>query len=68
MEIENTEVLAEGEKRRLKKNKRQLPPDPRSAIYWLKNRRPDLWRDKPPAPPSGPTVIRIRPIRPECVN
>lgn len=24
----------------------QLPPDPSSAIFWLKNRRPDEWRDK----------------------
>lgn len=23
------------------------PPDPTSMIFWLKNRRPDLWRDKP---------------------
>lgn len=22
------------------------PPDPTSAIFWLKNRRPDVWRDK----------------------
>lgn len=22
------------------------PPDPTSMIFWLKNRRPDLWRDK----------------------
>jgi hypothetical protein len=24
----------------------QLPPDPSSAIFWLKNRRPEEWRDK----------------------
>lgn len=23
-----------------------VPPDPTSGIFWLKNRRPDLWRDK----------------------
>lgn len=23
-------------------------PDSTAAIFWLKNRRPDLWRDKPP--------------------
>lgn len=22
------------------------PPDPTSCIFWLKNRRPDLWRDR----------------------
>jgi hypothetical protein len=24
----------------------RYPPDPTSMIFWLKNRRPDLWRDK----------------------
>lgn len=24
----------------------RYPPDPTAAIFWLKNRRPDLWRDK----------------------
>ncbi|WP_165251160.1 helix-turn-helix domain-containing protein [Paludisphaera soli] len=24
------------------------PPDTAAAIFWLKNRRPDRWRDKPP--------------------
>lgn len=26
---------------------KHYPPDPTSMIFWLKNRRPDLWRDKP---------------------
>jgi len=25
---------------------KHYPPDPVSMIFWLKNRRPDLWRDK----------------------
>lgn len=25
---------------------KHYPPDPTSMIFWLKNRRPDLWRDK----------------------
>jgi DNA-binding XRE family transcriptional regulator len=24
---------------------KHYPPDPTSCIFWLKNRRPDLWRD-----------------------
>lgn len=24
-----------------------IPPDPTSMIFWLKNRQPKLWRDKP---------------------
>ncbi len=27
---------------------KHYPPDPTSMIFWLKNRRPDLWRDKAP--------------------
>ena len=26
---------------------REMPPDTTACIFWLKNRRPDLWRDKP---------------------
>lgn len=26
---------------------KHYPPDTTAAIFWLKNRRPDLWRDKP---------------------
>lgn len=26
--------------------KKHYPPDPTSMIFWLKNRRPDRWRDK----------------------
>ena len=25
---------------------KHYPPDPTSMIFWLKNRRPDLWREK----------------------
>ena len=32
------------------------PPDPTSMIFWLKNRRPDLWRDKPD-PDSGDAPV-----------
>ena len=26
---------------------KRYPPDPTSMIFWLKNRQPKLWRDKP---------------------
>ena len=25
---------------------KEIPPDPTSMIFWLKNRQPELWRDK----------------------
>jgi len=25
---------------------KHVPPDPRAAIFWLKNRRPDKWSDR----------------------
>jgi len=33
---------------------KHCPPDVLACIFWLKNRRPDLWRDKVSAEISGP--------------
>ena len=33
---------------------KHYPPDTTAAIFWLKNRRPDLWRDKVESEISGP--------------
>lgn len=41
---------------------KHYPPDPTSMIFWLKNRRPDLWRDKP-EPDDGDA--EVRPVRVE---
>ena len=30
---------------RIKRTKKTCPPDVTAQIFWLKNRRPDLWRD-----------------------
>ena len=35
---------------------KHMPPDTTAQIYWLKNRRPDLWRDKPADNVSDSTV------------
>ena len=32
--------------RSTKKIKKHMPPDTTAQIFWLKNRRPDLWREK----------------------
>ena len=34
-------------KKHIKKTKKHIPADVTAQIYWLKNRRPDKWRDKP---------------------
>lgn len=41
-----TEMYGDG-KKHVKKVKRHVPPDVTAQIFWLKNRRPDRWRDKP---------------------
>lgn len=35
------------------------PPDSTSAIFWLKNRRPEQWRDKKEIEMPGTTVINL---------
>lgn len=34
------------QKKQIKKVKRYSPPNSTAQIFWLKNRRPDRWRDK----------------------
>lgn len=44
---EIVEILPNGEKKLKKeKTKKYIPPNPTSAIFWLKNRKPRQWRDK----------------------
>jgi len=50
------------------------PPDTAAAIFWLKNRRQDEWRDKPPeAPKDDPAGVVINrhgglPPKPDAVD
>lgn len=37
-----------------------IPGDTTAQIFWLKNRRPDLWRDKVEATIEGPKEISVR--------
>lgn len=37
----------------------ELPPDPVSMIFWLKNRRKDRWRDKQEVELSGNVTVVI---------
>lgn len=40
----------------------EVPPNPVSAIFWLKNRRPDRWRDKQEHEVTGKDGAAIVPI------
>lgn len=45
--ITDIEELAGGKtKKHIRTVKRHIPPDTAAQIFWLKNRRPNKWRDK----------------------
>lgn len=35
------------QRKHVRKTKKHVPGDTLAMMYWLKNRRPDKWRDKP---------------------
>lgn len=37
---------------------KELPPDTTAIIYWLKNRQPELWRDKPKNDDTDTAVLK----------
>jgi hypothetical protein len=49
-EHEATKILQNGGQVIAVKHTEHYPPDPASAIFWLKNCAPDQWREKPVAP------------------
>ena len=46
---------------------KHYPPDPTSMIFWLKNRQPKLWRDKPEES-MGDGAGQIQRVQIEVVN
>lgn len=48
-EYEEVKMIAsqDGKTRRVEKTKKVVLPDVTAQIFWLKNRQPDRWRDKP---------------------
>lgn len=45
--ITEVEELAGGhQKKHIRKVTKHMPPDTTAQIFWLKNRRPDRWREK----------------------
>jgi transcriptional regulator with XRE-family HTH domain len=53
---EKTEINATGDER-ITRTIKHVVPDTTAQIFWLKNRRPDKWRDKPPANDSNDEQI-----------
>ncbi|MGF7537069.1 terminase [Providencia rettgeri] len=47
IEYTETKVSNDGSKKKQEVTKKFIPPDAVSAIFWLKNRQPSKWRDKP---------------------
>lgn len=49
-EVEETKTYIEetssGQKKRVEKTKKYIPPNVTAQIFWLKNRQPELWRDR----------------------
>ena len=41
-----SKTIKEGDKTRTETTEEEVPPDTTACIFWLKNRAPDLWRDK----------------------
>jgi len=39
---------------------RHYPPDPASMIFWLKNRKPGTWRDKPEGEDDGDATAPVK--------
>lgn len=46
MEVEEVEVRGDGDDEIKRVTKKYIPPDTTAQIFWLKNRQPELWREK----------------------
>lgn len=40
--------------------RKYYPPDTTAAIFWLKNRRPEQWRDKQDVEHTGDLIVNIK--------
>lgn len=45
-DVEEVEIIDDGKRIRTKTTRKHIPGDVTAQIYWLKNRKPDVWRDK----------------------
>lgn len=71
--------MSEKDGRKVVQTLKHIPPDVGAACFWLKNRRPEKWRDKPiPDPPEAPdnnlfsrmeeALHELRTTEPEAVD
>lgn len=57
---EDVETLTNGKQRTLKRTVTKIvPPDTTAAIFWLKNRKPAQWRDRPEPPVSTEALEKL---------
>ncbi len=47
------------------KIKKNYPPNPTSAIFWLKNKQPDIWKDKQEVLNSGEIGVKVEEVSPK---
>jgi hypothetical protein len=47
------------QKKHIRKVKKIIPPDATAMIFWLKNRKPAIWRDKPEVSESAEVMSKL---------
>lgn len=60
IEVTEVEVRDDGKKKVKRVTKRPIPPDTTAQIFWLKNRQPELWRDKPTVENSAQEAVPVQ--------
>lgn len=55
------------QEKHIKRTKKFIPPETTAMIYWLKNRRPDKWRDRP-EPENNEAVDKLVERMTEVLN
>ena len=60
IEVTEVEVRDDGKKKVERVTKKHIPPDPTAQIFWLKNRQPELWRDKPTVENSVQEAVPVQ--------
>lgn len=60
MEVEEVEVRGDGDNEIKRVTKKHISPDTTAQIFWLKNRQPELWRDKPTVENSAQEAVPVQ--------